>query len=141
MLDSYLASFLAMMMVAKCSSETMADFQWTTQHNIPNGTTLRHHHCGNRKYFVLYNNICIQERRNNHASDLANALLTACSAREYETKYIKLLDSGIQASGIPIPMPISKNIFHSYKVTSKTKLPCSYVNLTHGSLLSCNIAA
>jgi hypothetical protein len=49
------------------------------------------------------------ERRNKRASDLTNALLTARSAKQYKTKYIKLLVSAIQVSGISIqPTKMSK---------------------------------
>jgi hypothetical protein len=44
---------LALKMEATCSSETSVDFQQTTQHYIPEDSTLHNHHCENLKSYIM----------------------------------------------------------------------------------------
>jgi hypothetical protein len=64
---SYLASTysLTLKMEATCSSETSADFQWTTRRYTPDDRTLDNHRCENlesyisKKYFHNYADFCV----------------------------------------------------------------------------------
>jgi hypothetical protein len=64
-----------LMMEGKCSSETSVDFQWTTQHYIPEDRTLQNHCCENLKSYI--NNHYFQDSP--YSTELAQSVGNLCA--------------------------------------------------------------